>query len=76
MAIRKDCLTPGCPRPHRARGLCKVCFESARVIVEAGENSWERLEAVGLAKPKLKRSELRRSRFRFDPAAYLETQAS
>lgn len=30
----KNCKTEGCTRPHRARGLCLVCYEKARAAGE------------------------------------------
>ncbi len=47
---------------HRfTRGLCPRCYQSAIVLVNSGETSWAKLEALGLAVP---RREYRQSPFR------------
>jgi hypothetical protein len=45
------CLTPGCSRPVKTRGLCQACYSKANASVNEGVVSWEKLVELGLAKP-------------------------
>ena len=41
---QRRCSTPGCSRPHLARGLCRSCYHHARVTGELDDH--ERQNAV------------------------------
>ena len=43
------CLTPGCGKVARTRGLCLNCDNKARCRIAKGQTSWEELEKQGLA---------------------------
>jgi len=45
------CCIPNCQRIGGKRGMCLVCYGKAKKKVEAGEVTWEKLEAAGLCKP-------------------------
>jgi len=43
------CLTPGCNKPHRTRGLCSQCYADASAMIRRGEMTWGKLIDLGLA---------------------------
>lgn len=45
------CVTPGCGKQRKTRGLCVTCYQAALKRVNSGETSWEQLEAEGKAEP-------------------------
>lgn len=50
----KKCLVLRCTRteaPALKRGLCVQCHGKANAMVKSGRTTWEKLEAMGLAKP-------------------------
>jgi len=51
---RPACLTAGCRRPTESRGLCSRCYAAAYKAVGNGGATWEGLERVGRAAPKVK----------------------
>ncbi len=53
MPIMK-CCTTSCNKTEGAglRGLCMMCYSSAKKMVAAGRATWEQLERMGLARPK------------------------
>ncbi len=60
---------------HRfTRGLCPSCYQTAIALVNSGETSWEKLEAMGLA---VARREYRQSPFRqqYEDAKARESKA-
>lgn len=55
MSAERVCLTPGCGRAIRARGLCQNCYGAARLRVNSVPGiTWEALEAAGLVLPSKK----------------------
>ena len=46
----EQCIAPGCDRPAYARGLCRKCYQLARLYVLSGKGTWERLVEAGYAK--------------------------
>ena len=49
MNRRTTCLL--CPCLRYARGLCQRCYKAAKQRVDAGETTWDQLEAAGRAMP-------------------------
>jgi hypothetical protein len=49
------CLTPGCGKPSRTRGLCGSCFRTARRRVLRKEITDAQLVKLGVMKPAQKR---------------------
>ncbi len=46
------CLTPKCERAaNSCRGLCSACYNTAKLMVDNGEASWELLQEAKLIKP-------------------------
>jgi hypothetical protein len=45
------CIAPRCTRPLHIRGLCIVCYQSARSLIAAGRATWADLESLGLSAP-------------------------
>lgn len=45
------CMTPGCNRKHKARGLCASCHAIALRMVKTKGITWDQLMALGMAKP-------------------------
>ena len=47
------CMTPECKSPSVpvVRGLCAVCYRSAKRLVDNGKTTWTELETMGLALP-------------------------
>ena len=45
------CLTPGCGRDAKIRGLCPRCGVAARKAIKDGKATWADLERLGLATP-------------------------
>lgn len=48
------CLIPKCQRPvaqSLKRGLCMMCYSTAKKMIEAGTATWDGLVALGLALP-------------------------
>jgi hypothetical protein len=45
------CLSPGCTRPVRSRGLCWRHYRPLWQRVRRAEVTWEQLEAAGLCLP-------------------------
>jgi hypothetical protein len=43
------CLTPGCERVGRKRGLCNCCYNRCIDEIKAGRTTWETLVSAGLA---------------------------
>lgn len=56
MNTRTKCLNPLCENPRYARGLCTVCYASARSMIVKGKTSWDALEASGKSLPSVGRS--------------------
>lgn len=56
-AEKAKCLA--CERDAVTRGLCRSCCMSARRAVNSRETTWKKLEAAGLALPKLPRGHIR-----------------
>lgn len=53
MSNERVCLTPGCGKVIRARGLCQACYSAARLRVNSVPSiTWDTLSDVGLALPK------------------------
>lgn len=48
----KVCIISGCNKQRKARGLCPACYVGMRTEIELGHETWESLEAKGLALPK------------------------
>lgn len=44
-----ECISPGCQRYAKHRGLCSSCYQSAIKVVREGVVTWERLIELGLA---------------------------
>ena len=45
------CITPQCGRiavQNIGRGLCMMCYSSAKKLVESGATTWTRLEEIGM----------------------------
>jgi hypothetical protein len=51
MKEKKVCLSKGCEKKAKTRGLCPSCYNSANHIVKSGETSWDQLEEMGLSLP-------------------------
>ncbi len=45
------CLTPGCLREAKIRGVCPRCAVGARKAIKDGKTTWAKLEELGLAIP-------------------------
>lgn len=46
------CLTPKCERiANSCRGLCSACYNTAKLMVDNGEASWQLLQEAKLIKP-------------------------
>ena len=54
-------------RLPRSRGLCPVCYGRCGRAVRAGETTWTRLEAEGLARPAAPAGQAWRRGFRLEP---------
>lgn len=50
MPLEYACIIANCNRARLARGLCNSCYRAAKLAVARGEETWESLEAMGLAK--------------------------
>lgn len=51
------CLNPHCVRSQLfARGLCRVCYQTARTYVVRGDITWDELERTGRALPARRRT--------------------
>jgi hypothetical protein len=61
-----DCLACR-ERLPRQRGLCERCLGRVRKAIAAGQTTWERLEAQGLALPPQKMGEAWMRGFRLGP---------
>ena len=49
------CLVKKCEESGpMTRGLCRVCYVSARYYVQKGKSTWQELERKGLATPRKK----------------------
>ena len=44
----KQCMIAGCRRVSAKRGLCLVCYSRAKVKVESGEVTWDKLVKLEL----------------------------
>lgn len=47
------CLIPECSKDSNTRGLCTNCAGTAYFMIKRNETTWEELEKLGLAKPKM-----------------------
>ncbi len=45
------CLTPGCPRMPRTRGLCPLHYQRLVLAIKAGTTTYAAEEAAGRLKP-------------------------
>ena len=50
MAVHK-CLTEGCERLARTRGVCTLCYGRFYTLIRDGSSSFESLEAAGKLLP-------------------------
>ena len=48
----KGCITKGCDRPRKTRGLCASCYRQAMHKIEERETSDKQLVKLGLMLPK------------------------
>lgn len=46
---RLQCVVPDCDHVRQSRGLCPRCYITATRLIAVGKESWESLEAKGLA---------------------------
>lgn len=46
-----QCMTEGCKRPSKTRGVCGQCYSNARVLILNGDATWKELESIGLVRP-------------------------
>jgi len=44
------CVIDGCGKRVNAHGLCNACYRGAKRLVDSGEESWESLITMGLAR--------------------------
>lgn len=53
-AIQQKCLVPACKKMEAPdmKGLCVSCYSSAKKVVDAGNTTWEAIEALGLCRLK------------------------
>lgn len=47
----KTCLVPACCDTEYSRGLCRRHYQSAGGMIKRGKTTWERLVALGRARP-------------------------
>lgn len=47
----EKCLNPNCHRTEKCRGLCHVCYTSARNLIVKGLTTWTILVNAGKARP-------------------------
>ena len=59
----RRCLSNGCPRLSRARGLCDDCYAAAVRIMKSDNLRWEDLERMGLSRKARVRSTAKQSIF-------------
>jgi hypothetical protein len=45
------CLVDGCERSAKSRGLCSICYQTARNKVSSGITTWSEFEKLGMALP-------------------------
>jgi len=45
------CLFPRCEKKQFARGLCRICYQTARSLVIRGKTTWLELETKGKTLP-------------------------
>lgn len=48
------CIIEGCERKATTRGLCHSCYLTALRLIQAGETTWDDLEAQKLCGPLMK----------------------
>jgi hypothetical protein len=51
---QKTCLIDGCDREAKQRGLCVPCYHAAQRLVRLGMTTWEELESLRLAAPRVR----------------------
>jgi len=47
----KPCMTPDCGRANYARGLCYLCYNTARRLIKEGRTTWDAVVKAGKALP-------------------------
>lgn len=62
--VARKCLNPTCNNLAFCRGLCQADYQAAWKLVEAGQVTWDRLIAEGLAMPAGRRGLGYRNSFR------------
>ena len=63
MAKGQPCMRTGCRGDSHTRGLCRACYQTARLLVLEGCTTWEQLEKLGRARPCIAPQESPRARF-------------
>ena len=47
----EKCLTPDCTKKQRCRGLCLICYQTARRFITNHKVTWDELEKMGRSLP-------------------------
>jgi len=48
---KKQCMFPKCILTEKSRGLCQRHYQTAYLLVKAGEKTWEIFENAGISAP-------------------------
>ncbi len=52
--ITKACITPGCGKPQKYKGICPSCYGVARKLIDANKTTWDQLCELGMVETEKK----------------------